>query len=102
MPDEYILDIVTDRGIPFRVVYGIREDIHGRPMTEYGKVVAFYDRRFLHTRHGQFVSDYDADTLLNRPIYGLNLRGNVENWSIDRINMIVVDEWLDALVNMSR
>lgn len=98
--EEFFIDIINTRGVPFRVVLGVRENIHGEPMIERGKVVAFYDRRFAFTQHGQFVSDYNPMTLLDRDAdYGLNLQGGVSDWMIDYDNMRIIDLWLEMLVN---
>lgn len=94
--DERIIDITTKRGIPFRVVYGHRKYRNG----ELSKtpVVAFYDRRYDFDTHGQFVSDYDRETLLERHGgYGLNLDGGVPNWSVDASAMYVVMTWLNHM-----
>lgn len=99
MPNAFILDFISENGIPFRAVYGIRNGVSGKPITEYGKVVAFYDRRYPQTEYGQFVSDYDPRTLLARDSSsGLNLSGGVPDWTIDRANMVTVLDWLEMLI----
>lgn len=90
---QRIIDIVTDRGIPFRVVYGKRAYRDGT-VSPY-EVVAFYDARYDFTEHGQFVSDYNPETMLERERgYGLNLDGGVPNWTVDAGAMDLVRSWL--------
>lgn len=92
---EYVLDIVTDRGIPFRVIYGKRQYRNGKWSDV---VVSFYDRRNagdFHGENGQFVSDYRADTLLVDNVgYGLALNGDYAEWTIDKATMDLVRNWL--------
>lgn len=90
---QRIIDIVTEKGIPFRVVYGKREYLNGTySLTE---VVSFYDSRYSHTPLGQFVSDYYVETLLERECgYGLTLYGGVPDWTIDAGAMDLVRSWL--------
>lgn len=91
--DERIIDIVSANRIPFRVVYGKRQYRDGSYSSF--EVVSFYDRRFPHTAHGQFVSDYNPETMLERERgYGLNLDGGVPNWTIDAGTMDLVRSWL--------
>ena len=93
---EYVIDVVSDSGVPFRVVYGQREYLNGE-LSEH-PVVSFYDRRYMHTPYGQFVSDYCRETLLDRDKnYGLDLCGGVADWALSRNLMQIVCNWLDAL-----
>jgi hypothetical protein len=88
-----MVDVVTDRGIPFRVTFGKRE-YRGGTHSPY-EVVSFYDARYDFTEHGQFVSDYNPETLLERQRgYGLDLDGNQPNWYIDGSTMNLVLTWL--------
>ncbi|WP_248581589.1 hypothetical protein [Nocardioides sp. InS609-2] len=66
-------------------------------------LVEFYDRRYPHTEHGQFVSRYELDTLLGNhrlwsvppaPGQGLTLHGGVPDWVIDGATMDRVYAWL--------
>lgn len=71
--DEFVT-ITTERGIPFMVVYGKRQYRDGSYSDN--AVVSFYDRRYNHTKYGQFVSDYNLETMLQRSNgWGLNLYG---------------------------
>jgi hypothetical protein len=94
---EHVIDIETDRGIPFRVTVGKRAYRDGT-YSPYD-VVAFYDRRYemnspLHA-HGRFVSDYSVETTLERERgYGLNLNGGEPAWTIDAGTMDLVRSWL--------
>ena len=93
---EYVIDVTNMDGIPFRVVYGHRTYRDGtKSLTP---VVTFYDRRYAHTAHGQFVSDYTLDTMLERRAgYGLCLDGGVSNWNVDATTMVVVTSWLKQM-----
>lgn len=53
-------------------------------------LVEFYDTRYLHTKYGQFVSRYYLSTLLERDNHGLNLQGDVDDWSIDSETMRLI------------
>lgn len=74
-------------GIAFAVVvvppgaaYGLDDCLTndtGKPMVE------FYDTRYPHTEHGQFVSRYYASTLLPWEGTGLNLDGGIPDWQLD-------------------
>lgn len=94
---QRIIDIITEKGIPFRVAYGNRAYRDGA-LAEF-PTVAFYDTRYtmdspLH-EHGQFVSDFSLETLLERQKgYGLDLDGGRTNWYIDANAMDLVRSWL--------
>ena len=91
------LDIVSN-GIPFRVRilisgdrYGLNEalTLDGQPQVE------FYDRRYMHTRHGQFVTRYYVSTILDSAFgFGLVLQGDVPSWRVEAAEMAQVKEWL--------
>jgi hypothetical protein len=90
---ESTIDVVTDRGVPFRVVYGYREYRDGSHSAF--PVVSFYDRRYDFTAHGQFVSDYNTETMLERQSgYALCLNGDYADWTIDGSTMNLVRMWL--------
>lgn len=96
---QRIIDIVTDNGIPFRVVYENR--VYRSGAIAAIPTVAFYDARYDFDAHGQFVSDYGLDTLLERQRgYGLTLQGGVPNWDIDAASMDLVRSWLINLVRV--
>ena len=77
--------------VPVGAAYG-RDDC----LTNDGKLmVEFYDARYLHTEHGQFVTRYNAETLLPWKGNGLCLDGGVPNWSLDAAAM---QEAMDAVV----
>ena len=96
VPMDEFITIRTERGIRFKVVYGRRQYRNG---FSFGPVVAFYDTRFEgDTPHGQFVSDYDRETLLKRQQgYALNLYGGDPDWTIDAAAMYVVMTWLNHM-----
>lgn len=88
-----MVDVVTDRGVPFRVTFGKREYRDGT-YSPY-QVVSFYDARYDFTEHGQFVSDYNPETLLERVSgYPLCLNGDYADWTIDASTMKLVTSWL--------
>lgn len=94
---QRIIDIVTEKGIPFRVAFGNRMLNDGS--LEDVPEVAFYDTRYtmsgLVHEHGQFVNAYGAETLLERERgYGLNLYGGESNWTVDAGTMDLVRSWL--------
>lgn len=96
---QRIIDIVTDNGIPFRVVYENR--VYRTGAIAAMPTVAFYDARYDFDAHGQFVSDYNLETLLERQKgYGLTLQGGVPNWDIDAASMDLVRSWLINLVRV--
>jgi hypothetical protein len=55
--------------------------------------VEFYDTRHNHTRFGQFVSRYGADTILESTS-GLDLMSYEPSWKIDAAAMDIVRQWL--------
>lgn len=60
-------------------------------------MVEFYDTRYDHTPLGQFVSRYDADTLLDRhPHSGLDLDSGIPSWTVDGDAMNQVIKWLQS------
>lgn len=79
--------ITNSRDIPFtvRVVqqgehYGLDDVlVHDRA----DPLIEFYDARFPHTPHGQFVSRYYAHTLAASTENGLTLHGGVPDWVVD-------------------
>lgn len=94
---QRIMDIVTEKGIPFRVAYGQRMLNDGS--FEVFSEVAFYDARYempgLVHQHGQFVNAYDVETMLERERgYGLTLHGADSNWTVDAGTMNLVRSWL--------
>lgn len=100
VPQRFI-DIVTDRGIPFRVAFGNRMLNDGS--LEDVLEVAFYDARYgmggLVHQHGQFVNAYSIEALLERERgYGLNLYGGESNWTVDANAMDLVRLWLIQFV----
>jgi hypothetical protein len=94
---QRLIDIVTDKGISFRVAFGNRMLNDGS--LEDVPEVAFYDTRYTMTQpvhqHGQFVNAYSVETLLERQSgYPLNLYGGQSNWTIDASAMALVKMWL--------
>jgi hypothetical protein len=91
------MDVITEDAIPFRVVYGKR--LYSGGMVAAMPAVAFYDRRFdFAYAHGQFVSEYALETLLERQRgYGLDLQTGVTDWRIDGTTMHLILTWLAQL-----
>lgn len=88
-----IMDVVAANGVPFRVTYGHRKYLDGTYTLV--PVVSFFDLRYDHTEHGQFVADYLPETLISRnEHYSLNMNGGVESWTVDRWTLRNVCEWL--------
>lgn len=109
----FILDVVADSGIPFRVLAIPRSvegpNRHRAPAGRDHTLVEFYDRRFLiDGEHGQFTGGgYYVDTILGRDGFGrgeggLCLDGGIPAWSIDEVTMSFVREWLAALADGGR
>lgn len=102
------IDVTSDRGVPFRVVfYRDERDAADAPFPaaftgEFyrGKAqVEFYDQRHPHTPFGQFTGGrYFAETLLEHPSGGLTLDGGNPGWSVDAATMAVVYAWLALMV----
>ena len=94
---DSVLDIMTENGVPFRVVYGYRQ----YPTGDYSNIptVTFYDRRYNHTPYGQFVTDYTREVLLARNDFrgGLNLFGGVSDWCVDASAMFTIRTWLNHM-----
>lgn len=97
MPTTPTFDVESGHGVVFRVVllldgqsvnYPAASESTGRPLVE------FYDTRHPHKPEGQFVSRYYLDTLLSGRKTGLNLQGDVPDWSIDETGMNAVRRWL--------
>jgi hypothetical protein len=63
-----------------------------------GPMVEFYDRKYMHTPRGQFVSRYFVSTLLERPAVGLSLDGGVPAWTVSADDMRLVDAYLRGFV----
>jgi hypothetical protein len=92
---EHVMDVITARGVPFRVVYSDRLDTSGKSI-HHTYVVSFYDRRYDHTPHGQFVADHLVDTVLKlgQNGDGVSLYGDVPDWVFDSTAMRLVYSWL--------
>jgi hypothetical protein len=110
------LDVTAANGVPFRVVLLLDGKSVNFPAASakftslWGTepLVEFYDARYRNVRgftpDGQFVSRYYLETLLGRdeqPLsagksrrYGLDLQGDVPNWTIDATTMRTVGRWL--------
>lgn len=95
---DYTIDIISETGVPFRVVLGVRRH-NGYVCNDGRRVVSFYDRRHDFTEYGQFVSDYLPYTVLDHKDFGLNLYGTDKDWRIGLDNLNLVKSWLEMLVN---
>ena len=106
--DSNVLRVENENGIPWTVRIVNPGDKYGRDhMVTHEKdkpLVEFYDARHDHTEGlGQFVSRYYVDTLLGRDDYGssnsrngLNLQGDVPEWTVDAAAMNEVHDWLES------
>lgn len=88
------LTVVALNGVKFKVVDLQPGEIAAYPAAASAqRQVEFYDTRYHHTPWGQFVTRYNADTLIPRE-GGLMLMGGVPNWMIDADTMQRVRRWL--------
>lgn len=98
--DTFVLDVVNALGTPFRAVVflpGAPRPNPARAEAEHAHV-EFYDRRYPHTEHGQYVSYYRVRSLLDEPVRGgLNLHGGEPAWTIDADTWRLVEAWLRSL-----
>lgn len=87
------IDIVTNNGIPFRVVYENR--VYPSGVISEKPTVAFYDARYAFGPHGQFVADYYVESLqVHDKHKGLYLCGNHKPWTVDAASLRLVWSWL--------
>jgi hypothetical protein len=84
-----VTEVTTTRDITFAVVLVPPGAAYGREdclTNDSGKtMVEFYDIRYPHTEHGQFVTRYYVSTLLEdrSRSRGLCLDGGIPAWSLD-------------------
>lgn len=91
-------DFVAENGVPFRCRIVRKGMAYGRDFClthdKHEPLVEFYDRRYPHTTHGQFVSRYSMETLIASGAdvqeRGLCLQGDVPDWALDPVTMTVV------------
>ena len=104
------LDVTAANGVPFRVVLLLDGKSDNFPAVgryyEAGPLVEFYDARYRNVRgftpDGQFVSRYYLESLVGRDRrYGLDLQGDVSDWTIDASTMLSVILWLREVVRRS-
>lgn len=92
------LSVTAANGVPFTVRLVRKGDHYGLDgclvHDEDDPLVEFYDARYPHTEYGQFVSRYYLSTLLDDPVWGLDLDGGVEDWTVDGDTMSTVYVWL--------
>jgi hypothetical protein len=81
--------VTNDRGIKFNVTL---------ENSKYGRVVVFYDTRYLFTNYGQSVSGYGVETIMEVGNNGINLQGGVEDWYITAENLRHVQRILKTTV----
>ena len=63
---------------------------HDEPMIE------FYDPRYQHTPHGQFISRYNVSTIMDHT-GGLWLYGGVDEWTVSGADMAEIRAWLSKM-----
>lgn len=101
-----VLDLISDRGIPFRFVLqragSALERNPGRPYTSRHDVVCVFDLRFPHTANGQFVADYHVNTLSEREPTGIRFYTPIPEWSIDYIAEGILQRWLANVTTRDR
>jgi hypothetical protein len=100
----------NDNGITFKAVMIYEGDRYGRDnclINDEEALVEFYDTRFPHTKHGQFISRYFAKTLIGECEYsygdisnGMNLDGGIPSWTISAKNGQAVVDWIKAEIAM--
>ena len=56
-------------------------------------LIEFYDPRYQHTPHGQFVSRYSVSTIMDHT-GGLCLDGGVPEWTVSAADMAEIRAWL--------
>lgn len=89
-----LLDVTTRSGVPLRVVLIPTCEVGPNPTRKKAgqdATVEFYDRRYPHTEHGQFITDYYADHV---GPYPLRLYGDEPDWQVDVDTMRLVRSWL--------
>jgi len=67
---------------------------HDEPMIE------FYDPRYQHTPHGQFVSRYKVSTILDHT-GGLHLYGGADEWTVSAADIYEIKVWLRKIEVMA-
>lgn len=95
--------VVNDAGVPFNVKlvrqgdnYGLRNCLTHELSDP---IVEFFDARYNHTEHGQFVSSYFLSTLNERGTdfegqsFGINLDGGSQDWYVTGENVDDVLGW---------
>lgn len=71
--------------------YGLRDCL---THDEKEPLVEFYDSRYPHTQHGQFISRYYVSTIVERKNQGLCLDGGVSEWALSATQMDTVKDWI--------
>ena len=82
----------------FRVLYIKKgEKSPNRPVTaDKDALIEFYDLKHKHTPDGQFIADYDVQTILEGES-GLDLHGGVPSWKVSASDMKKVREWVTEI-----
>lgn len=90
------LAIAGATGVPMLAVLLPEGSEYGRTgaLIAEADLVEFYDSRFPHCEHGQFISRYYLHTLQGRTHgQGINLDGGVADWRIDGATADKVTAW---------
>lgn len=101
-PDRWAsLTVPSATGVPIRVRLLRAGETYGATgaLTATADFVEFYDARYRHTDHGQFISRYHADSILGRDGWGSRSGGLVLNtsqpdWELDDTQMAGVRTWV--------
>lgn len=98
-PDPNAILVVNEYGLEFCIRMVFAGDAYGTHNSithdASGPLVEFYDTRYPHSEHGQFVSCYYASTLLRRSQgLGLALDTGSPDWVIDARSMMLVLDFI--------
>lgn len=101
---EKTMQVINQFDVPFTVRIVEKGDKYGLnnclTHDEEKRLVEFYDARYKEgfTEHGQFVSSYYEETIVEIITEGnnggLNLHGGVEKWSVTSGNISEIGWWL--------
>ena len=103
--------VINTNGLRFNLRAIFKGDKYGLNdclINEEQLLIEFYDDRYKHTEHGQFVSRYYAETLLGNEYewherigtdgHGLCLDGGVKDWAIDALSCEMVLRWIEWVI----
>lgn len=103
---DRVITVRASHGVEFNVRLLLQGDRYGRDdglvvWADGPPGVEFYDRRYPHTRYGQFVSRYYVSTLMQAPkMNGIDLDGGIPDWRIDGSTWRLIEAWLRHITNL--